>query len=40
MYIMLCGYPPFQGETDVEILENVQRGEYEFKSPDWDEVSE
>jgi calcium-dependent protein kinase len=39
MFIMLCGYPPFQGDSDIEILENVQLGVYEFASPDWDQVS-
>jgi len=30
LYIMLCGYPPFNGETDKEILKNVKRGRLAF----------
>lgn len=40
LYIMLCGYPPFYGETDEEILEAVINGVYDFDDEVWDEVSE
>lgn len=30
MYIMLCGYPPFNGDDDEEILKNVKSGELIF----------
>ena len=38
-YVMLCGYPPFNGETNEEILENVKKGEYEFPPEEWDQIS-
>lgn len=40
LYIMLCGYPPFYGENDREILEAVCNGHYDFDDEVWDEVSE
>ncbi|ETW00902.1 CAMK/CAMK1 protein kinase [Aphanomyces invadans] len=39
-YILLCGYPPFQGATDAELFANIQHGTFEFDSPHWDDVSE
>jgi len=40
LYIMLCGYPPFYGESDQEILQAVIKGEYDFEDDVWDLVSE
>merc|ERR1719420_643597 len=40
MYVMLCGYPPFAGETDAEVLANVRLGNYAFPSADWRNVSQ
>lgn len=40
LYIMLCGYPPFYGESDGEILEAVLEGIYDFDDEVWDDVSE
>jgi calcium-dependent protein kinase len=30
MYIMLCGYPPYNGDDDNEILQNVKTGDLNF----------
>lgn len=40
LYIILCGYPPFNGVSDEQILENILKGEYDFDDPIWDEISE
>lgn len=38
-YILLCGYPPFYGDSDKQIFESVRTGFFDFPSPDWDEIS-
>merc|ERR1712048_432951 len=40
MYVMLCGYPPFFGETDAEVLSKVRLGNFSFNAADWKDVSE
>lgn len=39
-YILLCGFPPFYGNTDQEIFEKILKAEYDFPSPDWDAISD
>lgn len=39
-YILLCGYPPFYGDTDNQIFDSVRTGRFDFPSPDWDGISE
>ena len=39
LYILLCGYPPFNGETDQDILNNVKKGKFEFPDEEWSVVS-
>uniref|UniRef100_A0A183CFT1 Protein kinase domain-containing protein n=1 Tax=Globodera pallida TaxID=36090 RepID=A0A183CFT1_GLOPA len=39
-YILLCGYPPFYDENDANLFAQIIKGDYEFDSPYWDEISE
>ena len=39
MYIMLCGEPPFQGETEEEIFANIKKGKYSFSQEQFSKVS-
>lgn len=39
MYIILCGYPPFGGNSDEIILKRVFAGQFSFPSPEWDAIS-
>jgi len=39
-YVLLCGYPPFYGEVQKELFENILSGTYDFPDPEWTEVSE
>ncbi|XP_070493168.1 calcium/calmodulin-dependent protein kinase type 1 isoform X2 [Chironomus tepperi] len=38
-YILLCGYPPFYDENDANLFAQILKGEFEFDSPYWDEIS-
>lgn len=40
MYILLCGYPPFNGENDSEILAKIKLGEFSFPDEEWESVSD
>jgi calcium-dependent protein kinase len=39
MYILLCGYPPFNGETDNEILAKIKAGKFSFPVEEWETIS-
>eukprot|EP00929_Paragymnodinium_shiwhaense_P118541 TRINITY_DN90461_c0_g1_i1.p1 TRINITY_DN90461_c0_g1~~TRINITY_DN90461_c0_g1_i1.p1 ORF type:complete len:472 (+),score=139.66 TRINITY_DN90461_c0_g1_i1:93-1508(+) len=39
LYILLCGYPPFYGDKNEEIISMVKKGKIDFPSPDWDTVT-
>lgn len=40
LYIMLCGYPPFDGDTEDDILIAVQKQKYDFKDKTWETISD
>lgn len=40
MYVVLCGYPPFCGESDADVLAKVRLGNFSFNSSDWKGISE
>merc|ERR1712039_491697 len=40
MFVLLCGYPPFYGETDADVLSKVRLGNFSFNAADWKNVSE
>jgi len=40
MYAMLCGYPPFSGNTAPELFLEIQTRALEFEPEDWDDVSD
>ena len=39
MYVLLCGYPPFGGSNDDQILKKISVGRFTFPSPEWDFIS-
>jgi calcium-dependent protein kinase len=39
MYILMCGYPPFNGETDEAIFREVVSGTLMFDPMEWGVVS-
>ena len=38
-YVMMCGYPPFMGDTNEEVCETVLKGRFRFDPKDWGDVS-
>lgn len=40
MHILLCGYPPFYGETENEVIAKVRKGSFDFDKKDWKKVSD
>ena len=38
-YILLCGFPPFFGDTVPQLFEQIMRAEYDYPSDYWDDVS-
>ncbi|CAM0135320.1 unnamed protein product [Umbelopsis sp. WA50703] len=39
LYTLLCGFPPFYDESIQILTQKVAKGEYEFLSPWWDDIS-
>eukprot|EP00747_Dinoflagellata_sp_TGD_P030573 gnl/TRDRNA2_/TRDRNA2_134725_c1_seq4.p1 gnl/TRDRNA2_/TRDRNA2_134725_c1~~gnl/TRDRNA2_/TRDRNA2_134725_c1_seq4.p1 ORF type:complete len:268 (-),score=40.69 gnl/TRDRNA2_/TRDRNA2_134725_c1_seq4:2-778(-) len=39
LYILMCGYPPFPGEDDHEIMRYAAEGCIEFDGPEWEGTS-
>lgn len=39
-YTLLCGYEPFYGQDNQDLLRANRMVEYEFHSPEWDNISE
>jgi len=38
-YILLCGYPPFFGDSDKQLFENIMACRYDFPEQEWGEIS-
>lgn len=39
-YLLLCGYPPFNGRTATQTLRMIRRGTYTFPPREWKSVSD
>lgn len=39
-YVLLCGFPPFYAENEIQTLRLVKESPIEFPSPIWDDVSD
>jgi calcium-dependent protein kinase len=39
MYLLLCGYPPFNGRNESEIIDKVREAKVVFRENDWKQVS-
>lgn len=39
LFILLCGYPPFNGANENEIIERVRQGHFCTDDEDWEDIS-
>lgn len=39
-YILLCGFPPFYGDSIPKLFEQILQGQYDYPSDYWDQVSD
>ena len=40
LYVLLCGYPPFYEDTNEELFEKIKNADFDFPSPEWDDISD
>ncbi|KAM7535043.1 hypothetical protein Aperf_G00000100933 [Anoplocephala perfoliata] len=40
MYTLLVGFPPFWNRKEYLMLRQIMQGQYSFRSPEWDEISD
>lgn len=40
MYTLLVGFPPFWHRKQMVMLRSIMEGKYEFKSPEWDDITD
>ena len=40
LFILLCGKPPFWGESDKEIIEKVKNNEIDWRDEEWEKISQ
>ncbi len=40
LYVLLCGYPPFYEESNEELFEKIKNADFDFPSPEWDDISD
>jgi len=38
-YLLLCGFPPFYGESLPEVFEQIMKAEFDFPEPYWTDIS-
>jgi len=38
-YLLLCGFPPFYGESLPEVFEQIMKAEYDFPDPYWTDIT-
>lgn len=40
LYVLLCGYPPFESENEVDLKKEITTGGIKFDEDDWSKVSD
>ncbi|KRX05936.1 Protein kinase-like domain [Pseudocohnilembus persalinus] len=40
LYVLLCGYPPFDGESNEKLFQQIQSGKIDFPDAEWKQISQ
>ena len=40
LFVLLCGYPPFNGRTNMEVMSKVRLGQFAFEGESWAPISD
>lgn len=40
LYVLICGSPPFDGKSNEEMLEKINKSEFNFHGREWDNMAD
>jgi calcium-dependent protein kinase len=40
LYLLICGSPPFEGKTNEDLLEKINKSEFNFHGKEWDGMTD
>ena len=40
LYVLICGSPPFEGKTNEDLLEKINKSEFNFHGREWEGMTD